>query len=212
MTENRFFSTPEVGLANIGAGALALRSTPFVFDRDERGHPPGTLMENEGLLIGIAEVSIALTGFAGVVVVLGRRASGPWPLAEQFQLRSLVENGLLVVLAALLPFAVSQHTEEPSVIWRVSSGIFGAVAGFHAFVIQACRQRQLRRGSEQSSGPLIPTALVAVLVPVSVVVHGALVLNAAGVMFDGSFTPYLYGLLWDLSMGAMFFARLIRFT
>ena len=79
-------------------------------------------MGHEDLLIGIAEVSIALTGFAGIVAVFGRRTTGPWPLADQYLLRSLIENGLLVVLAALLPFAVLQHTQDPTVVWRVSSG------------------------------------------------------------------------------------------
>jgi hypothetical protein len=169
-------------------------------------------VEHEGLLIGIAEISIALTGFAGVVVVLGRRPSGPWPLADQFQLRSLIENGLLVVLAALLPFAVLQHTHEPSVIWRVSSGIFGAAGGAHAFIIQGRRQRRLRRHPEEASNSLFPIAWAVVLVAISTAVHGALLLNAAGVVFHGTFGPYLYGLLWDLSMGAVFFVRLVRFS
>jgi hypothetical protein len=169
-------------------------------------------VEHEGLLIGIAEISIALTGFAGVVIVLGRRSSGPWPLADQFQLRSLIENGLLVVLAALLPFAVLLHTPEPSVIWRVSSGIFGAAGGAHAFIIQGRRQRRLRSHPEEDSNSLFPIAWAGILVPISAAVHGALLLNAAGVVFHGTFGPYLYGLLWDLCMGAVFFVRLIRFS
>jgi hypothetical protein len=83
------------------------------------------------LLIGIAEVSIALTGFAGVVVVLGRRSSGPWPLADQFQLRSLIENGLFVVVAALLPFAIFELTADTRLTWRIASGI-GICASAHS--------------------------------------------------------------------------------
>lgn len=169
-------------------------------------------MEYESLLIGIAEISIALTGFAGVVVVLGRRTSVPWPLTDQFQLRSLIENGLLVVLAALLPFAVLQHTNEPSLIWRISSAIFGVAGGVHAFIIQGCRHRRLLRDPEATSDGLFPVAWTAVLVSMSAAVHGALLLNAAGVVFHGTFGPYLYGLLWDLSMGAVFFLRLVRFS
>jgi hypothetical protein len=169
-------------------------------------------LEHESLLIGIAEVSIALTGFAGVVVVLGRRTSGPWPLAEQLQLRSLIENGLLVVLAALLPFAVQQHTQEASLIWRVSSGVFGAVGGAYAFIIQGHRHRRLRSEPEEASGSLFPGAWIAVVGSISAVVHGALLLNAAGVVFHGTFGPYLYGLLWNLSIGAVFFVRLVRFS
>lgn len=168
-------------------------------------------MEHESLLLGIAEVSIALTGFAGVVVVLGRRASDSWPLADQFQLRSMIENGLLVVLAALLPFAVLQHTSDASLIWRVSSGVFGVAGAAHAFIIQGGRQRRLRRDPEEPSNSLFPVAWAAVLVPLSAAVHGALLLNAAGVVFDGTFGPYVYGLLWDLTMGSVFFLRLVRF-
>jgi hypothetical protein len=49
-------------------------------------------------------------------------------------------------------------------------------------------------------------------VPLSVAVHGALLLNAAGLVFHGAFGPYLYGLLWDLFMGTVFFVRLVRFS
>jgi hypothetical protein len=45
----------------------------------------------------------------------------------------------------------------------------------------------------------------------SIAVHIALFLNAAGLFFEGTFGPYLYGLLWDLSMGSLFFIRLVRF-
>jgi hypothetical protein len=167
-------------------------------------------VQHEDLLIGIAEISIALTGFAGIVVVLGRRASGPWPLADQYHLRSLIENGLLAVLAALLPFAVLQHTNDPSIIWRVSSGIFGAVSAMHAVVIQGLRQRRLQ--TEGGAGTLFPTPWMLVIGLGSVAVHTALLLNAAGLFFEGTFGPYLYGLLWDLSMGSLFFVRLVRFS
>ena len=49
------------------------------------------------------------------------------------------------------------------------------------------------------------------MTPLSLAVHGALLLNASGVYFEGTFGPYLYGLLWDLLMGCLFFVRLIRF-
>jgi hypothetical protein len=166
-------------------------------------------VQHEDLLIGIAEISIALTGFAGVVVVLGRRSSGPWPLAEQYHFRSLIENGLLAVLAALLPFAVLQHTSDPSTVWRVSSGIFGAASLAHAVVIQGRRQRRLR--TTEGTAGLLPTPWMIVIGLGSIAVHIALFLNAAGLFFEGTFGPYLYGLLWDLSMGSLFFIRLVRF-
>ena len=102
------------------------------------------MVPEEGLLIGIAEISIALTGFAGVVVVLGRRASDPWPEVDRFRLRSLIENGLIAVLAALLPFLVLQLSESPEAIWGISSGVFGVGGAVHAFVVQGRRASRIR--------------------------------------------------------------------
>ena len=169
-------------------------------------------MPEEGILIGIAEISIALTGFAGVVVVLGRRASGPWPEVDQFRLRSLIENGLIALLAALLPFAVQQFSENPTVIWGISSAIFGAAGAVHAFVVQGRRASRIRAQLEADSDERFRNLWLWGLVPLSALVHLCLLLNAFGLFFPRTFGPYLFGLLWYLIIGSIFFVRLVRFS
>ena len=61
-------------------------------------------MPRESLLLGLAEVSVALTGFAGIVVFLGRRASGNWTEADRARFSSMISNGLSALLFSLLPF------------------------------------------------------------------------------------------------------------
>ncbi|MEN8162142.1 MAG: hypothetical protein ABFS41_18880 [Myxococcota bacterium] len=168
-------------------------------------------MPEENLLIGIAEVAIALTGFAGVVVVLGRRASGPWPETDQFQLRSLIENGLIAVLAAFLPFAARQLSDRPEVIWGLSSAAFGTIGALHAFVVQGHRAARLRAALRAEWSGTFRHVWLWAVVPASILVHTALLLNAAGVLFPRTFGPYLVGLLWYLIVGSLFFVRSIRF-
>lgn len=168
-------------------------------------------MPQENLLIGIAEVAIALTGFAGVVVVLGRRASGAWPAVDEYRLRSLIENGLIAVLAAFLPFAAQQLSDRPEVIWGVSSALFGTIGSLHAFVLQGRRGVRLRDELQADASAWVRHLWLWGVGPASVLVHGSLLLNAAGVVFPRTFGPYLVGLLWYLLVGSLFFVRLIRF-
>ena len=57
----------------------------------------------EGFLLGIASIAIALIGFSGVVIALGRRGEGKWTPSEMLQLRTLVEPGIVSLLGAFVP-------------------------------------------------------------------------------------------------------------
>ncbi|HEY8731912.1 MAG TPA: hypothetical protein VIN69_08040, partial [Candidatus Limnocylindria bacterium] len=58
-------------------------------------------MPSEGLLLGIAQLAVALAGFAGVVAVF--RQDDAWTDLHTFRLRVLVRNSLGVMFTALLP-------------------------------------------------------------------------------------------------------------
>ena len=52
---------------------------------------------------GIAALGLTLTGFSGLISVLGRRSSGHWTEAERFQLSELIVISLAVTFASFIP-------------------------------------------------------------------------------------------------------------
>ena len=58
------------------------------------------------ILLTLAEVSVALTAFSGIAIVIGRRAGGQWTETDQTRFGGLVINGVLAVLFCLLPFLI----------------------------------------------------------------------------------------------------------
>jgi len=84
-------------------------------------------MREADLLQTLAEVGVAIAGFTGVVVVLGRRARGDWSPPEIQWLHMLLLSSLSVVFFALLPVVLENAGLLPSGVWRLSAG-FLAVA------------------------------------------------------------------------------------
>ena len=98
---------------------------------------------SEEFLMGVAAVAIALIGFSGVVISLGRRGSGHWSSAETLQLRTLVEPAVITLFGAFTPGIVALATTDQETIWRTANGILfvGHCVGVGAY---------LRRGSSET--------------------------------------------------------------
>ncbi len=84
------------------------------------------------------EVSIAIAGFSGIVVVLGRRQAGEWTSVDRLRLRGLLNASFapigisgfaLVLLASDLP---------AETVWRVASALYAAL--FVLFFSHGMRQ------------------------------------------------------------------------
>ncbi|GAA1058936.1 hypothetical protein [Agromyces bracchium] len=78
-------------------------------------------MSDAALFVGIAEIAGVFVGFAALISVTGRDEIAPSQLA---QVRAVVTIGLVVIVAALLPVALSAYGLDAPVLWRVSSGLF----------------------------------------------------------------------------------------
>jgi hypothetical protein len=163
-------------------------------------------MSEESLLFALAEVSIALTGFSGVVVFLGRRASGQWSESDQTRFWSLIESGLMALLMSLLPFAVRQLDSSTTMLWSVCSGV-AAVPAVIGFVAWLRRARRAMLASDPEASPLL--GIVAMTGWTAAIV--ALLLNAVGIGFHSSFGPYLMAIYWYLFLASLLFLRLLRF-
>ena len=77
------------------------------------------------LLYTIAEVSITLAGFSGVVFVLGRRAQGRFTKTEQNGLAHLLLTSCGNAIVALVVAAALAGLADEIVAWRVGCGLVG---------------------------------------------------------------------------------------
>jgi hypothetical protein len=118
------------------------------------------MMLSEEVLMGFAGVAIALVGFSGVVISLGRRGTGRWSASEMLHLRTLVEPSIITLFGAFVPSTIAMATGNEEVIWRASNGVLaiGHCIGIGAF---------LRRGSDATirlSHKIVTTIAIAVLI------------------------------------------------
>ena len=98
-------------------------------------------MQYDDTLATIAEVSVALAGFTGVVAVLGRRSSGGWSREELLQLRALVETSLTAFFVSFVPGIVNSTVDTEVAVWRWSNGALAIahLANLASFFLRTTR-------------------------------------------------------------------------
>lgn len=180
---------------------------PAAFDAQLSALSVGRQMAEEGLLLTIAEVSVGFAGFAGIVALFGRRASGTWSTADRLRFNSLIRHALLSLFAALLPLAIYYVDPDHGSPWRSSSTIFGVI--FILLIWNSCRRIPEVRASGDSEANVRGAW---VLIAGFAVVALGLFLNAIGVVFQGVAGPYLVAVFFTLTLTGLFFARLLRFA
>lgn len=152
----------------------------------------------DSALGSVIEVAIALAGFSGIVAAVGRRGAGQWSAADQLLLRILLLSSGALLVFAFLPFILIDLL-EPSVVWRVLSGITALWYG----IVPVVRQRQ---GSLNVLG-IVPLSPFAWLFTASwITTVSLLVLNAVWLC---SPSLYLVGLLYGGCISFVTFAVLL---
>jgi hypothetical protein len=154
-------------------------------------------------LLTLAEVSLGLAGFAGIVVVLGR-GPGALPLADSFRLLILVALSLGTLFLSLIPIALSFVGVDEPELWQWSSAIMVAgVVPAHLFGLS----RLLRHWAELVE--VIPVYMIPFAAFAFLANLIAQVCNVLGVAWLPSFGVYLFGLLLYLLFAAIQFARML---
>ena len=100
-------------------------------------------MDQTEILLTVAEIGVALAGFASLAAILGRRDKHTDPLVNAIRLRGLLDAGLSTMLLALIGVLMLQVGGPNSWVWQVSSGtglLFVSTIGVAAF-----RREKLRR-------------------------------------------------------------------
>ena len=164
-------------------------------------------MDEEDLLLTIAEISIGFAGFAGIVALFGRRAAGTWSAVDRIRFNALIGSALISLFAALLPLVLYYGASDHVSPWKLSSALFGVV------LLRVCwigiRGTLEARASEDSEANVRGGWAIASLAGLA---SALLFLNALGIVFQGNGSPYVFALFLVLSGAGFFFSRLLRFA
>ena len=79
-------------------------------------------MLGDDVLIGIAQIAGTFAGFAALAGLVGRRARDSSRYDVE-RLRTVILNGVMVVVTALIPIVVGGYGLNETSAWRVSSGL-----------------------------------------------------------------------------------------
>jgi len=150
------------------------------------------------VLVGIAEIAIALAGFSGVVVVFGSRSSGQWDPGDRLRLTFLLEASFTAGGFALATIIMLSLPIAPDLVWAIVSGSWGTfMCG--SLYLSSQRMKTNDPSVDELSNRIVFAAFAIVIV-----------LQFVNVAMWHTFTPVIVGLLLNLVGAAMQFGRLIQ--
>lgn len=157
------------------------------------------------LLVGIAALGLTVTGFSGLVSVLGRRASGRWSQSERFQLTQLLETSLVATFSAFIPILVAL-VARPTVALPTATA---AVAVAHLVVLaRGVFAGFLRDGPGVAN---LPTGLALFIVAGGLGIILASLVASLGFIGGLAFLIVL-NLVWELMVSVVHFVALLLRT
>ena len=161
-------------------------------------------MEVEGALEVIAEISIAFTGFAGIVGALAGGKLRPDQPHIWLPFWAMIEGGLGTLFAALFPLVPHYLGLPDQYVWSASSGLVVILIACH-FVFMAPRFVRAFRDASMVPIPAIDFPLTLSLL----IAFVTQLLNAVGVGLPQSAGGFLIGLYLLLLMSGLNFAYLM---
>ena len=150
-------------------------------------------MEHIGTLLTVAELAVALAGFASLVSVIGRRQNDTSREVESMRLQMMLEVAFRNAAFAVLPLPFLQLAPSDPIVWRISSGLYIVVIGAR-FLLRVTLQRRIRKR----------WLTVSTLILVSITGVAGLA-NVLGLGGSNAFSLYLANLLLGLASAALFF-------
>ena len=149
----------------------------------------------------VAELAIALAGFASLVTIIGRRQGREDRVLDAIRLRSMLEFSLLTAAFALLPLVPFHAGLSQNSTWRLCAALFAGSGGLYSIYwfrrLSDIADYQVRR----------PWTFLWISLSVSAVV---VLLAVATGWLPKPEAAYLWGLYAYLSIAALIFLRLVR--
>jgi len=160
-------------------------------------------LEASDTLLTLAEISLGLAGFAGIVVVFGR-GPGALPPADSLRLVALVGASFGTLFLSLIPIALGFVGVAEPELWQWSSAIMVALI-VPGHVIGALHIRRIAAEMFEVT-PVYLLGIGACLLLSNLI---AQICNCLGVASLPNFGVYLFGLIVYLGFAATQFARML---
>jgi hypothetical protein len=142
----------------------------------------------------IAEVGIAVTGFAGIVAAVRAGATAAPRLQATDPLLQLLGTSLGTVLFCFVPEWLDAAIASPDTVWRLALGLYGAYR-----LVYTGLTFRYASPPKRLWGVGVVSAFVGVLQVVA----------SAGFLAEFRFFLYLSGLLWGLVVALIVFAGVL---
>jgi hypothetical protein len=156
------------------------------------------------VLQSIAEIAIGLAGFSGLVAAFAQRPGHTWKGDQKVRIVILVILSFGMMIAALLPFALSGISESEAVVWGVPMVSFSTVAlfmlGYWAF--------KARKYGFRLQFPFISLPIIALASTMQIVT----LLSGFGLIVPYSPAVLVAGMLSVLLFAATMFLALLHIT
>jgi hypothetical protein len=156
------------------------------------------------VLLGIASVATAVSGFSGVVAVFGGRAEGKWSPEERFRVTNMLILSLGACLLSFVPLTEELFQISDQILWMTSSFLLGAFcATYFVYTITMIRKLNLLR-------PGVLIMWVGLIYFICLTLATLLqILNVAGVWVARGPGPFIGGLILILIPAGLQFAFLV---
>jgi hypothetical protein len=165
---------------------------------------------NESILYILAEVSVSLAGFSGVVVAFRLRGIQGWSPTELRVLWLLIGDSFLILLFSLLPIPLALANWSQDALWAFCNALLGL--SFIVIDLLVFRAEHRDRAKRQHiTVPVISPILYALMIA-AVGMGIALLLSAVNLIVPRGQAVYVLGLMFSLAFAAlefMFFIALM---
>ena len=158
-------------------------------------------MDASDLLLVGAEVGVAIAGFAGIITTYQFRDRTKINRSQVAGLSLIVIGSLGAAFCCVFPLLLSVFGVEDSTLWAICSCVMLVGVGRSMFV----NERDLRGVVRTKSQRLINGAIQGV----SFLIVLSLILNTADLVFHREAGPYVFAILWGLSITSYMFVRLL---
>ena len=159
-------------------------------------------MAPEDSLFSIAEISIGLAGFSGLVAAFVQHSGKPWRADQKTRIGLLIALSFGMIVAALAPYALSGVSTSPAVVWgapMIGFSVLTIALLGHWIVVSRRFGFKLQ----------FPTLSVPVLCAATGL-QGIALLSGLGWVWPYSPTIMVFGFLSVLLFGAIVFMALLN--
>jgi hypothetical protein len=151
------------------------------------------------ILTAMIEASIALLGFSGLVIILGRHASGEWLPIEKLRLSMLLGIGVILLASTLLALTLLSAGLSHSAVWSLSGVVW-------VFLVVPFTAWGVTRGYRLAEDPTVGLTYRVVAGGVMAAMSAIQVANATSLQ---EFWPFFAALAVTLIIGVTQFFRLL---